>query len=69
MKETEFCSIKDAAEITGLSARFIRQNLGSIPHAKNGRKNLIHLNGLREFALNTGKGVKDEKGKESGTNG
>ena len=56
MKQTEFCSIKDASERTGLSQKFIRKNLEDIPHAKVGRKNLIYIDGLREFALNTGKG-------------
>jgi hypothetical protein len=51
----QFCSIKDAADITGLSARFIRQHLAEIPHAKSGRKSLIYLDGLKEFALRTGR--------------
>jgi len=62
MKQTEFCSIKDASERTGLSQKFIRQNLSEIPHAKSGRKNLIYLDGLKEFALRTGKGSTNEKG-------
>ena len=62
MKETEFYSIKDASKITGLSEKFIRQNIENIPHAKMRRKNLIYLDGLRAFALNTGKGSTNEKG-------
>lgn len=52
----QFCSIKEAAEITGLSSLFIYKNLDKIPHANTGRKNLIYMDGLRDFALSTGKG-------------
>ena len=61
-EQKDFCSIKDASERTGLSQKFIRQNLSEIPHAKSGRKSLIYLDGLKEFALRTGKGVNGEKG-------
>lgn len=61
MKQTEFCSIKDASEITGLSRKFILENLENIPHAKVGRKNLIYIDGLRDFALTTGKGGDNAK--------
>ena len=62
MNEKQFYSIKDAAKVTGLSAKFIRANLDDIPHAKVGRKNLVYIDGLKEFALKTGsRGCKDEK--------
>ena len=48
MTEKQFCSIKDAAQITGLSAKFIRQNIEKIPHGKSGRKYLVCMVG---FAL------------------
>lgn len=53
--KVQFCSINDASEITGLSYEFIRQNIKNIPHAKVGRKYLVYMDGLVEFALNTGK--------------
>lgn len=56
MTEKQFCSIKDAAQITGLSAKFIRQNIEKIPHGKSGRKYLVCMDGLKEFVLKTGQG-------------
>ena len=56
MTEKQFCSIKDAAQITGLSAKFIRQNIEQIPHGKSGRKYLVCMDGLKEFVLKTGQG-------------
>ena len=59
MTEKQFWSIRDASKITGLSAKFIREHLDDIPHAKTGRKNLIYIDGLTEFALKTGKGASE----------
>jgi len=56
MQEKQFYSIKDAAQITGLSAKFIRQNIEKIPHGKSGRKYLVCMDGLKEFVLKTGQG-------------
>jgi hypothetical protein len=56
MSEKQFCSIKDASKITGISAKFIRRNIEQIPHGKSGRKYLVCLDGLKEFVLKTGKG-------------
>ena len=56
MTEKQFCSIKDAAQVTGLSAKFIRQNIEKIPHGKSGRKYLVCMDGLKEFVLKTGQG-------------
>ena len=68
--EKQFCSIPEASLITGLSRKFIRRNLDSIPHAVVGRKSFVYMDGLKEFALNTGKGkAKDNaKRKVSSTN-
>ena len=54
MTEKQFCSIRDASKMTGLSAKFIRQNIEKIPHGKSGRKYLVCMDGLREFVLKTG---------------
>lgn len=56
MTEKQFCSIRDASKMTGLSSKFIRQNIEKIPHGKSGRKYLIYVDGLREFVLKTGGG-------------
>ena len=68
--EKQFCSIPEASLITGLSRKFIRRNIENIPHALVGKKYFVYMDGLKEFALNTGKGkAKDnEKRKVSGTN-
>lgn len=52
---TPFCNISEAARRTGLSTCFIRKNIKDIPHCKSGKKYLIHIEGLKEFALNTDK--------------
>ena len=52
---TPFCNINEAARRTGLSTFFIRQNIKDIPHCKSGKKYLIHIEGLKEFALKTDK--------------
>lgn len=51
---TPFCNINEAARRTGLSAYFIRQNIDNIPHCKSGKKFLISVDGLLEYALKTG---------------
>ncbi len=56
MTEKQFCSIRDAAAITGLSEVFIRRNIEQIPHGKSGRKYLVSLEGLKTFVLKTDKG-------------
>lgn len=53
--DTPFCNISEAARRTGLSKFFIRQNIEQIPHCKSGKKYLIHIEGLKEFALKTDK--------------
>jgi len=60
MTDKQFCSIKDASKLTGLSAKFIRQNIEQIPHGKSGRKYLVCMDGLKEFVLKTGGGGSDE---------
>ena len=52
---TPFCNISEASRRTGLSKFFIRQNIDNIPHCKSGKKYLIHIEGLKEFALKTDK--------------
>jgi len=51
--EATFCNINEAARRTGLSAWFIRQNIKDIPHCKAGKKYMIHLEGLKKWALST----------------
>jgi excisionase family DNA binding protein len=51
---TPFCNITEAARRTGMSEWFIRQHIGEIPHCKSGKKYLIHVEGLMEYALKTG---------------
>ena len=51
---TPFCNINEAARRTGLSAWFIRQNIKDIPHCKSGKKYLVSIKGLEEYALKTG---------------
>lgn len=50
---TPFATINEAARRTGLSTWFIRQNIKAIPHCKSGKKYLIYMKGLEEFALNS----------------
>lgn len=52
---TPFCNINEAARRTGLSTCFIRKNIKDIPHCKSGKKYLIHIDGLKEYALKTDK--------------
>ena len=51
---TPFCDINEAARRTGLSAWFIRENIKSIPHCKSGKKYMVNVEGLMEYALKTG---------------
>lgn len=50
---TPFCNINEAARRTGLSAWYIRQNIKDIPHCKSGKKYLVNVEGLLEYALKT----------------
>ena len=60
MNDKQFYSIRDVSKITGISAKFIRQNIEQIPHGKSGRKYLVSMDGLKEFVLKTGGGVESE---------
>lgn len=51
---TPFCNITEAVRRTGLSEHFIRKNIKSIPHCKSGKKYLVNVEGLMEYALKTG---------------
>lgn len=48
---TPFCNINEAARRTGLSAWFIRENIKDIPHCKSGKKYMVNVEGLMEYAL------------------
>ena len=51
---TPFCNINEAVRRTGLSEWFIRKNIKDIPHCKSGKKYLVNVEGLMEYALKTG---------------
>lgn len=48
---TPFCDISEASRRTGLSDWYIRQHISEIPHCKSGKKYMIHVEGLMEYAL------------------
>ena len=52
--QPSFCNINEAVRRTGLSEWFIRQNIKNIPHCKSGKKYMINVEGLVEYALKTG---------------
>ena len=48
--DAPFLNIVDASKKTGLSTCFIRKNIKDIPHCKSGKKYMIYVDGLLEWA-------------------